>query len=458
MKKRKDPKTLEENDSTKSKPKKVVDDFVPDDTAESELTAELEPAFETAPEEQSSTEDALILDAPWQDEPPFDQPQQNFHTPDEVADEHGHRSLAANALMVLAGIIVIASLTLWAAPKLAPHLPAGVARYLLPGQIDTEGHLARLDENVAASSAKVDGAIATLKSEIAALGGRLDAATNSNQTEAAFAAAQSATDAAAALATRLDWIESELAALRKEFSAVSAALADASTSDSAATPEIAAAVASLGARLDNLAGSVAADTAALKSRLDAVESTAADARSIQSEALGEASTVIRQARLQGAIDLLNSQLRGGLPYGTKLNELAELTGVAPPSALSAAADTGLATAADLEASFGRHAKAAIAADVQASAGEGSGLQALGWLRAQVAGRPTSEQPGDGVGAITSRIGARVVEGDLAGALAEAETLPAHGQTGLGDWLDQLRARVAADTALADWRAQIGVGG
>jgi hypothetical protein len=86
------------------------------------------------------------------------------------------------------------------------------------------------------------------------------------------------------------------------------------------------------------------------------------------------------------------------------------------------------------------------------------MRALGWLRSQVAGRPTTEQPGDSVGAITSRIAARVGEGNLTAALAGVETLPAHAQAGLGGWLDQLRARVAADRALADWRAQIGAGG
>jgi hypothetical protein len=414
-------------------------------------------------EAEAPTEDALAVDERDQDDLPSEPSETSHDVPaiDDATEDHaepGHRTLATTALMILVGVIVIASLTLWAAPKLAPHLPAGVAQYLLPGQIDTANRLAGLDAAFAAGIAKSDAAIATLNAEIAALSGRLDAAADSGQTEAAIAAAQSAADTANSLATRLDVIEAELASLRDEFSAVSNALADASTGDSPASSEVAASVAALGARLDSLATSVASGTAALTARLDAVESSTAAARDVQSEALGEASTAIRQARLQAAIDLLTSRLTGGLPYGEKLNELAELTGAAPPKALSAAADTGLATATALAASFGRRAQVAVAADVQATAGNSTGLQALGWLRAQVAGRPTAEQPGDSVGAITSRIGARVKEGNLAEALSEAETLPAHAQTGLGGWLDQLRARVAADTALADWLAQIGAGG
>ena len=127
-------------------------------------------------------------------------------------------------------------------------------------------------------------------------------------------------------------------------------------------------------------------------------------------------------------------------------------------ALITGASAGLASATVLEASFSRYAQAAVAADVQANAGDGRSLQALGWLRAQVTGRPTAEQEGDGVAAITSRIAARVAEGKLTAALDEAEALPEHSQAGLGPWLDQLRGRVAADTALFDWRTQIGIGG
>jgi hypothetical protein len=76
----------------------------------------------------------------------------------------------------------------------------------------------------------------------------------------------------------------------------------------------------------------------------------------------------------------------------------------------------------------------------------------------VAGRPVAEIEGDSVGAVTSRIAARIGEGKLAEALTQAEALPEHARAGLGGWLDRLRARVAADAALAGWRARIGASG
>ncbi len=489
MRKPKDPKNIE-----KTTPAEQASENDGDETpSKTETETKLETRPESEPEPGTEAADALAPDPAPHDEPAHDEPAPEELPPEDLAhdEEHGHRSLAATALMVLLGIIFIASLTLWAAPKLAPHLPEGVARYLVPGQIDTERRLAGLDDAVTAEAARFDTAIAALNTGITALGARLDAAAEARQgeagrTDADIAAARSAADAAAdatanaaagaaadaaLLAARLDAVEAGLAALGDEFGAVSTALADAGTGEGVTSPEIAAAIAALGARLDSLAASVGDGTAtqmleaalearidALASRLDAVEANAADARDVQSEALDEVSSAIRQARLQAAIGLLASRLTGGLPYGAKLDEIAALTGTAPPPRLVAGAGTGLATAAALEASFGRHAQAAVAADVQASAGEGTGLQALGWLRAQVAGRPVAEVEGDSVGAITSRIAARVGEGKLAEALVEAETLPEHAQAGLGRWLDQLRARVAADIALADWRARIGADG
>jgi hypothetical protein len=484
MRKPKDPKTTAKTKSTEPAPEDVggatLPKAAPKSEAETGPAAKAEPqaagAFaQTEPPHEDLPSDDPVDDASPHEDHAHDEAVHDEHHPEEHPDEHpeehGHRGLAATALMILVGIIIVISLTLWAAPKLAPYLPASITQYLLPGQADTQNRLAGLDAALAAGAAKSDATVAALKAEIAALGARLEAAEDSSPTDTAINAAQAAAEAAAAdaasLATRLSGIEVELASLRDEFSAVSTALANAGSGEGAASPEIAAAVAALGARLDGLAASVEGGTAskaleaqiaALATRLGAVESSAANARDAQSETLGEVSTALRQTRIQAALDLLTSRLAGGLPYAAKLGEIADLTEAEPPEPLASGANTGLATAAALEASFARHAQAAVAADVQVSAGEGTGLQALGWLRAQLAGRPTAEMEGDSVGAVTSRIAARVGEGKLAEALAEAETLPEHSQAGLGSWLDQLRARVAAETALTGWRAQIGAGG
>ncbi len=368
-------------------------------------------------------------------------------------------------MTILVGVLIVAGLTLWAAPKLAPQMPAGIAQYLVPGQGASEARLAALEQALAEEREQAAAKVSALEAELAALSKRVDESAGSDLAAAAKEAADGAASDAAALAAHLATVDESLAGLREELTAMSTALSDAADGAEATTPEIAAKLAALGAQLDSLSETVEggaatkaleAQLAALAERLDAVESTAADARDVQSAALSEVNTAIQAARLQAALDLLSSRLTGGLPYGEKLNEIAGMTGKAPHEALSAGAKSGVASATELKASFSRYAQAAVAADVRAQATGAAG--ALGWLRSQLAGRPIEEQEGDGVGAVTSRIGARVDEGNLATALAEAETLPDHAKEGLGRWLTRLRARVGAEAALTAWRDELGAGG
>jgi len=465
---------------TKPKDPEVLDEM---------RAAGLEP--EEAPEaHRAGAEDATAKETDAEvnrDEEPFDEPRAEAlepqpiedHGPDDHHDEPHGRSLAATALMALVGAIVVIAGTLWAAPRVAPHLPAGIAQYLMPGQIETTAEIGALRQALTEATGRTDALIAALEQRVAGteagLGdaaARLDALPDPQATAAsaseALAASGAARSDAAGLGRRVDAFETELIGLRESLAAVNATLIGAAGGDRTVAPaELAAAVAALNTRLDSLASAVAnrSDLAAMDERitavgdrLDTLEAGAAAARSVQEQALGAVSTAIREASLRSAVASLSGQLEAGQPYAGPLAEVAALAGSAPPQALAEGADAGLATAALLGASFGPRAQAAIAADVQAGSGEGTGSQVLGWLRAQVTGRPVSEQEGDSVGAVTSRIAARVGEGALGAALAEAEALPVHAQSALGSWLDQLRARVAAEAALGAWLTEIGANG
>lgn len=377
-------------------------------------------------------------------------------------DDHGHRSFAATALTYLVGVIVVASATLWAAPKVAPHVPASIGQYLMPGQLQTGAEIETLRQQLAEQAAQSEARMAELQTRLDAAAARLDAlpdpeAAAGNSAEA-LKLAQDAGAQVAALKTQADSNAAELAGLRDSVSAVNAVLSGAN--GTAAPAELAAAVAGINARIENLSQSAATrpDLDAVSARIDALEANAAAAGEAQSKALGEVSTAIRQASLRSAVAALTSHLEGGRPYEAPLNEIVALTGSEAPAALTGAAAGGLSTPASLDASFGPRAQAAVSADVQARAGEGASSQVMGWLRAQVTGRPTFEQAGDDVGAITSRIAARLREGALAEALAEAETLPQPSQEALGPWLDRLRARVEAGAALSTWLTEIGANG
>lgn len=420
--------------------------------------------------EGSASEDPSP-DIPHAADAAFDEPAPIHH--DEPHPDHAQRGFASTALMALLGILFVASLTLWAAPKLAPHVPAGIGQYLAPGKADDEARLSALDKALADGKAQSEAAVAALTGQVAELSARVEAAEKAGADAAtragadAMAAAKAAADAAASLTGRLTAVETEIAALRDEQQTVAKALSDAASSGGTVSPELSAAVASLTSRIDTLSATVKAlpdavaidsRIAGLTSRIEEAESSAAAARSAQSETLGEVSSAIHQASLRSAVAALGSRMAGGSPYAEQLGEVTALTGKPAPEAVAAGAESGLATAADLAAAYPPAAQAAVNADVQSRAGDGMGSLVVGWLRAQVTGRPTTEQEGDSVGAITSRIGARLEEGAMAKALAEAETLPPHSQAAMGDWLGRLRAAVAARTALDSWLAEIGAAG
>jgi hypothetical protein len=198
--------------------------------------------------------------------------------------------------------------------------------------------------------------------------------------------------------------------------------------------------------------------AALEATTSEVSETAAAAEQAATDAVGRVDDAIRQASLRSAAAALVSRLQNGLPYAGALAEAAELQGDAPPEALAGPAETGVATLAELLRRYGQAARAAIEADIEARAGDGILAQASARVRSVVAGRPASEQPGESVDAVLSRVEARLREGDAGAALAEAEALPNPARAALGDWLADLRTRVAAaEAAAASWVGSAGAG-
>ncbi len=376
---------------------------------------------------------------------------------DQVVEERSHRTLYATMFYVLLGIVVVAGLTLWGAPKIAPHVPGFIAQYLVPGQVETAERVTALEARLAEQAETTGPEVAALRDRLDSLESEIEGGTASAETEAEIAeAAEAAASDVSALADRVDSLESRLAGVREEVNAVSETLTGAG--EGAAPAELAAAVNSLRSRVDQLAGVVEGgpSTAELADRLESlgarVEELQGNVVAAQ-ETESEVSSAIREARLQSAFDTLAGRIAAGQPYGAALSEITSLAETETPEALAASAETGLATTTELEASFGRHAQAAISANIRAANGDSAVGAALGWLRAQVAGRPVSEQEGDSVPAITSRIAARLEEGRLDAALAEAESLPEPAREALGGWLERLRARVEAEQALAAWRDQ-----
>jgi hypothetical protein len=492
---------------------------------------------------------------------------------DEHDDHHGRSGFAATALKVLIFVLVILGLSLWLVPMVAPHLPAGLARILMPGQAELDQRLAALANRIEENTTQISADVAAVRSDIAALNeqiGSVEQTATAARTEAeaaraaadesaasaeqnvvagdtvdraeaaareASGLAETATTAAteagkvasaasrdtASLARRMTEFDARLAALSDQIDAVNESLAGGGVDGEAAAPELAAAVAALQSEVDALgqqggeAPELVTETEAQRfatqddlrsartaleaqireaiaelppppkivvdddlnelrqnaearveevvGRVDTLEATAAQAsetaaaaEQAANDAVGRVDEAIRQASLRSAAAALVSRLQNGLPYAGALAEAAELQGAEPPEALAGPAETGVATPGDLLRRFGQAARAALEADIEARAGDGLLAQASARVRSVVAGRPASEQPGETVDAILSRIEARLQEGDPAAALAEAETLPEPAQAALGPWLDDLRTRVAAAEAAGSWLGAAGSAG
>lgn len=162
----------------------------------------------------------------------------------------------------------------------------------------------------------------------------------------------------------------------------------------------------------------------------------------QSRSLGE-----KAARLVG-VEVLRAAVERGGAYAAELRgALAlgiEASGLEP---LSAAAERGIPSRAALHRGF-----AALAPQlVRAAPGSGEGgfldrlaSNAQGLVRV----RPVGEAAGGSVPAVVARIEAKLGRGDLAGALADFDSLPEPVKAPAQDWSAGAKARLAAERALA----------
>ena len=194
----------------------------------------------------------------------------------------------------------------------------------------------------------------------------------------------------------------------------------------------------------------------LRAELDAqqetVMSAAAQAEADLAEARAEAERLEREAlaaaeaaAARAALNRVATAVETGAPFADALNDL----GAADvPPALSAAADTGVATTAQLTDAFPAAARAALAtARAEGVSDDAGGIG--GFLRSQFDVRSTTPQEGSGPDAVLSRAEAAVKEGRVADALAEIEALPEVARAELTDWTARAQERSDVLDAIAD---------
>jgi hypothetical protein len=186
---------------------------------------------------------------------------------------------------------------------------------------------------------------------------------------------------------------------------------------------------------------------ALNARLDQI---AADQKKLAAEQQSAAEARQRVA-LGLAIGNLESALLTGRPYARELEAVRSL---APQGTdLSAQAETGAPTVADLAARFPSVADRAVQAERQAGT--------RGWLgrlwarlRTLVVIRPVGDVAGTSTEAVLARAQARLDRGDLDGAVREASALQGPAAATVAPWLANARARLAAEAEAASLRDRL----
>lgn len=170
-----------------------------------------------------------------------------------------------------------------------------------------------------------------------------------------------------------------------------------------------------------------------------MEKIAAEATQMEERALAEA----RLAAARSAITRVLNALDTGDTFGAALTGLAENIDTPVPDALSAVAETGVATQASLREEFPDLARAALrAARADAPAEEGeSGIGSV--LEKMFEVRSVKPREGDDADAVLSRAEAAVRAGDLKTALTEIDALPDVAKAELESWVAAANARFAA---------------
>ena len=409
--------------------------------------------------------------------------------PAAALDRRGPRGLVSLALGAV--VIFVAGVALWPVilPRLGADAPAGIT--VLDGA-DLDARFGGLGERLDA----LESAAAEAEAARTEIAGRLDSLARDGEAgEAALAEIAARVDAALAQAQALERRADELERAGDAFAALSERLSVLQTAVAEAA-EIAergpdgGAVAALARRLDRVESAAPAgdreapppaEIKALGERLDALEArldvapdVAAAVAALGDDAarLGDrlSAETARIAALEaaaaasdpGRVDLvlaigrLRQALLGSGPYADDLALIAELGGgdgalAAPLRALAASAETGVPARGVLRARFAAVARDAVQAGRDAEAGDWFD-QTVARLGRLVSVRRTGEVAGEGTGAVLARAEARLGTGDLGAAVAELGALEGAAADAAADWLGQARARLAAERALEDLAA------
>ncbi|MEV8467672.1 hypothetical protein AB0T83_12885 [Fluviibacterium sp. DFM31] len=202
--------------------------------------------------------------------------------------------------------------------------------------------------------------------------------------------------------------------------------------------------------LQEEAKSQAAEVAATAQAQAAEVAAAAQAQAAEAAAAAEAKA--NAAAMREALASLDGAIHRGAPYVTPLAILSDLTEV--PEVLSAHAEDGVQSLAQLRSAFPQQARAALDASIRETVADHTTGRVVAFLRSQTGARSLTPKEGNDPDAVLSRAEAALVAGDLDTTLAELALLPPAGQAELADWITAAQARRDVASAASDLAATL----
>jgi hypothetical protein len=389
------------------------------------------------------------------------------HAEEEATAKRGW-SWSARLLTFLVVLIGGGALALYGAPKVAPMLPEWTGP--LRGWLTPGGDLAKAD--IEALRAELKAALAEQRAALAEvppdpgldarIGALEAAAAEAPDEDPTIALAGRLDETATGLTQRIGVVEGALKGLRTEIEALGAATTEQANETAAsatvATDQLVARMTKVEAAMaglrEEMEGVTAANAEALETAVSAMRADL-DARvlALKEEAEerietaeAEAAAVIQAADVAEAVEALRARFEQGGSLAEAVSTLASASGVEPSADLTALAEAGVDSQADLSAQL-----ASLGHQVISTANETEAEGLLGRLGAAVSssltGVPDTPTDGDEPPAVLSRVSAHVANADLDAALAEAEALPEEARAVLADWLAAAEARSATGAAI-----------
>jgi len=346
---------------------------------------------------------------------------------DEVEHEDEHINLSSRILRILAILIIGAVGALWAGPKLAPMLPAGlkpVADFLSP-QANISAEITALQTNFEARIAKIE-------------------STNDEQ------------DSMAHITPALDQLKSsdaELAASIDTLLQTGKTLEEAVSSLQAEVTKI---VARQALRTQN--GQVSNEALQqFETRLatiTAAQQELSQSQTMAVEAQQDAKGKLRLAGATHALAQISDALDMGKPFQESLAQFSDVTGIAAPAELLDIATNGTPSLFALKQQLPSLARLALRNDAAANIDQTAFGKFSSFLKSQVGTRSLEPQTGDGLDAVLSRIEAALEAGDPDNALTQTNTLGDLALQIMGNWVASLARLNNATSAVQTLQQQL----